>query len=304
MFYKSFGINNTANIIYLVFLAFFSAFTPVVVYFTTKLLTNRRAAVFASLLYFFFLPAIYSTVTFSGGVIYHLLAIAIIYYFAKIYKNPNLKYYIIVGMLVGLKTFTNSEFLLLGVIMLGLSYMINRRRKFEFKSTLLSLIIFCVIVTPWVVRNTNLFGKLVPIVSHPWHEIWRGSNEYATGGAFAKGEIHNWMGKKRYPEIHSALESLEYDQRFEIRADSVYKYHAVQYWKAEPLNSVYLAIKRVLILWSFDPFTPSSMRIIYLIPSCLVSILFFLSLFVLKKAIETKRKDFLYILFIRYLLHE
>src|SRR5690606_35633777 len=92
------------------------------------------------------------------------------------------------------------------------------------------------------------------------------------------------------------LDSLEYDQRFELRADSVFKAHTVSYWKNNPANSLYLAIKRVIILWTFDPFTPRVRTVAYIIPTLLVSIMFFGALLMFRVVLKTYRQSITYFL--------
>lgn len=295
-FYSVFGVSKTANVLYLLVLAFFSAYTPVLLYKFSKNMFNLRVAIVASIIYFFYPPSIFTVVTFSGGVIYHLLALSILYMLSKLNTDFRKINYVIIALLLALQTLIRSEFLLLSLFLLFAAYIINKKREGEFKRIVLTAGLFIITISPWVIRNTIVFDKLVPIVSHPWHEFWRGSNEYATGGSLGEGEQPNWLGKERFPELHAALDSLEYDQRFELRADSVFKAHTISYWKNNPANSVYLAFKRVTILWTFDPFTPRVRTIAYIIPTMLISIMFFGAFLMFRLELKKYRNTIIYFL--------
>lgn len=295
-FYSAFGITKTANVLYLIVLAFFSAYTPVLLYKFSKNMFNQRVAFVAAIIYFFYLPSIFTVITFSGGVIYHLFALSILYMLSKLNTDYRKINYVIIAVLLALQTLIRSEFLLLSLFLLFAAYLINKKREGEFKRIVLTVGIFIIAISPWVIRNTIVFDKLVPIVSHPWHEFWRGSNEFSTGGSLGEGEQPNWLGKERFPDLHAALDSLEYDQRFELRADSVFKSHTVSYWKNNPANSVYLAVKRVIILWTFDPYTPRVRTIAYIIPTMLVSIMFFGAFSMFRIELNKYRDSIIYFL--------
>jgi len=301
LFYDVFGITNNAELLYLIIMSVLSALTPLIVYLLGKRAFNIEVGIFSSIIYFFYLPAIYSVITFSGGVLYHALALLILYILFRLNKETKLLNYFVLAILLSLQTLIRSEFLLLSLVFLFVLFFINRKRKGEFKRIVFTTFLFVLAISPWVIRNTMAFGKVVPIVSHPWHEIWRGSNEYATGGSFGKNEKPNWLSKERFPEIHADLDSLEYDEKFELKVDSVFKSYAIAFWNENPTNSVLLAFKRAIILWSYDPYTPRSKTLLFVIPTLTISLLFF-SVFLFYRKEISKYKDSL-IYFVTFALY-
>lgn len=263
-----FGDNAKGYFILMLLNAIFSAVTVVLTYQMAKQFFNERASRISGILGALFLPNAFGCVTFSGSPLYQMLALAILLCLVLYIKKPDIKTLIIAALLISLQIFTRSEFLMLGNVLLFISAaVVLYLRKHRFPTVLLhygmAVALIFLTISPWMYRNTELFGKFVPIVSHPWHEIWRGNNEMATGGAFGKNNESIWLSENHSPHLIDKLDSLEYNAYFEIAADSVFKEEAQKFIKNNPTEYMMLSLKRVLFLWSVDIYTPRAKSIPY-----------------------------------------
>jgi hypothetical protein len=263
-----FGDNSVSYLLLMIINAIFSSLSVVFTYLIALKLFNYRAAVISGIISMLFLPNAFGCTTFSGSPLYQLLAIAILYYLVRFVNDKKQIHLVFASILLGLQVLTRSEFLMLGMLMLILTFGISYAKKTYKTSTLtkqlfLSMLIVFTIISPWMYRNTQLFGKFVPVVSHPWHEIWRGNNNMATGGAFGKNNESIWLSINHSPHLIDKLDSLEYNAYFEISADSVFKDEAVTFIKANPIEYLKLSTKRMLFLWTVDIYTPRAKSLPY-----------------------------------------
>lgn len=119
-------------------------------------------------------------------------------------------------------------------------------------------------MTPWAVRNYNLFGKLMPTVSHPWHEIWRGSHPRSSGGEIAlnsneKLQLNHDIDK----ELMIKMDALPYDELFEIRVDRLLKKESIKHISNDIPRFIALCGKRLMHLWILDFTSPRATNPIY-----------------------------------------
>ncbi len=263
-----FGDNAKGYFALMLLNAIFSAITVILTFQIAKIFFRERAARISGIIGAFFLPNAFGCVTFSGSPLYQMLALAILLSLVLYIRKPDIKTLIIAAMLTSLQIFTRSEFLLLGNILIFVSAAIVLLMKKHRLSTIalhygISVALVFLTISPWMYRNTELFGKFVPIVSHPWHEIWRGNNEMATGGAFGKNNESIWLNENHSPHLIDKLDSLDYNAYFEIAADSVFKEEAEHFIKNNPMEYIQLSLKRILFLWSIDIYTPRAKSIPY-----------------------------------------
>ncbi|MFW5702013.1 MAG: hypothetical protein ACOCX7_03615 [Bacteroidota bacterium] len=266
IFFEAFGDNPTAYLWLMVFNAFLGALAILPAYYIALLLAGRRSAVIAAILMALFMPAIYGVVTFSGSQLYHLLALCVIFFAISYIIRRRMWDILLLGLFCGLLTLARSEFLILSVVLIAAS-VVGSCLRFNCDMRIIRMVaalaIFAAVVGPWVYRNTQLFGKIVPVVSHPWHEIWRGSNPYATGGTTSRLGTKVWESREYSPELLPKLDSIPYNQHFEIAADSVFKEAAIDYIESHPAEALWKAVKRAVFLWTVDVYTPRARHPVY-----------------------------------------
>lgn len=304
--FKVFGKNSTAYFMIMLFHAILSSITVIVIYLIVREITNSFSHRLLILIAVFNLPEIYSVVTFSGGALYHLFALTFIFFLLRVHNNSKWINFIFAGIFGGGIILLRSEFFLLAPFLVIVLFIINFKKRDLTKSFMqfsVALLIILSIVLPWTVRNHLLFDKFIPVVSHPWHEIWRGSNDQATGGATAKFGKNLWLSDKASPHIIPRLDSIEYNQQFELKADAVFKEEALSYITHHKSEAIVLAFKRLLFLWTIDIYTVREMNPIFIFFIMLVFIpLFYL---LINKIVNMKIKLFSseYIIFVIIILY-
>jgi hypothetical protein len=300
--YVIFGKGETAIVAMLILNALVSACIPLMTYVLTKELFNERAARVVSCIAMIFLPAIMAVVTFSGSVYYQLLVLINILYFFKIYQKGKLRNYIYAAITTGLMILLRSEYLILGFILFAVCFFSSIHIN-KFSHALLFVVIVVMIVGPWTYRNYQLFGAFVPVLSHPWYEIWRGNNEIATGTTTDADGRSIWVENSTFPNLIKSLDGLPYDKKFEVRADSIFRVDVLASWGAEPTKYAWLALKKAGYFFTIDVNNPSSRNQVYLLFSFGGWIVIVSSLVKLVRSRINRDHLFLFVFFGTFLLY-
>ncbi|HYF04282.1 MAG TPA: glycosyltransferase family 39 protein, partial [Patescibacteria group bacterium] len=285
--FRTFGDTPVAHLCLLLFNCICSALCVPVVFKITELLkTGNLAPRLSAIATVFYIPGAFAVTTYSGSALYHLLVLLVMLSTLSLLKIPRAKKYILLGMLCGILTLTRSEFLLPAFVLILYSVLypyfkddsIQDLRKLLLYGSA-SMVICAGIIAPWTYRNFQLFGRFIPVVSHPWHEIWKGYNPYSLGGmnnTLGKG---NWVHPVINKDLVMRLDALPYDQMFEIRADAEFKKDAINFIKKNPGRSIFLTFNKVFMLWVVDYTYPKALNPINVFFSLFAVIPIFIGIF-------------------------
>ncbi len=288
--YLLFGQGPVALTSLMLLYALCSALVIPIVYQSSRLLSTESGARWCAIISTVFLPAAYSVVTFSGSPLYHLFGALIVLLAIRVMQLSELRNVVLLGLCCGVMTLLRSEFFLLSFLVIMLVVIFPRReysRMRKIKMLVVSAGVCLLVTTPWTIRNYTLFDRFVPVLSHPWFEIWRGNNtEVASGSLFSK-ETYIWVNPVQFPEMIKKIDAIPYDRFFEVRVNDVFHASALEFMKANPGSVLSLGIKKILYLLTIDIADPAVRSPIYIL-SMLVVIP--LTLFGLYKTITSKER--------------
>lgn len=247
-FYYLFGKNQTALAYYGILLAILSSLVPIVIFYLTCKFERESVARLAAILASLNLLAAYAVATYSGSTLYHLLAPLSLLSLIAVCKKENIFLYGLVGIITGVMTMVRSEYFIFGPAMILLAAFVMRKRvSVRVRFIVIALVAHGLVVTPWAYRNYRLFGEFVPVLSHPWYEMWRGNSPRTNG----KGNSV-WVNSKQDRELIKAMDALPYNERFEVATDSIFKVEVVKFWKDNPMSALGLGIKKVGFFFTSD----------------------------------------------------
>ncbi len=273
--FKIFGDTTAAVVaIYIMNSLFSAACIPVVYAIAKKISTemqSRLSAVAAAL----FLPGVFAVTTFSASAQYQFLALVVIYLSIQAAQRGQARLFALLGISAGLLTLARSEFLIPAFLLFFISslfYFFKTRNSAVFKNSIIAILLYSAIVAPWTWRNYQLYHKFVPVVSHPWHEIWKGYDEYSTGGMMSTVPGRPfWITPGWHDDIIRRLDSIPYNALFEIKADAVFKDEALGFIRRNPSQSALMTVKKFIMLWTFDFHYPMSRHPLYIL--CIAAVL-------------------------------
>lgn len=257
------GANSIGVYVLLVAQCIIGALIPLFVFRIAKRLSDDNNATIAALASVLYVPGLVSSATPAGALWYTLAGLFALDIAQETLYSPKKAFSL--GIALGTLALMRSEFLAIGCALAAIPLL---RRWW--RTTLITFFGIVLIVSPWLVRNYTEFGVPVGIISHPWREIWRGANEYATGGGYTADGKPIWEGPL-YPTLVRRLDSVPVTPRYELDVDNVYKDEVLSFITSNPMRWTYLTAKKTIMLWTVDPYYPTNYQWLYWCSSLLTS---------------------------------
>ncbi len=261
------GDGPAAALLLMLINALIASLQPIIIYRMTLLMSTWREARIAALFSALFLPTAYAVATFSGSALYQTLALTMLYAIFIVIRRPTWRSFALLGFIAGALTLFRSEIVAFGLVMIGLAFWLSRAGGKPQNPILLltaALVPFTVLTAPWLLRNHQLFDEWIGMSSHPWNEVWRGTNAMATGSSFGADGESMWIGHGPWEHLADRLDSLPYNQRFELAADSVIRDEVFAFVRSAPWHASFLFFKKILMLWTFDYYAPQTRNPVFL----------------------------------------
>ncbi len=136
----------------------------------------------------------------------------------------------VAGALWALASLCRPIIVALGALLFLFALWRERHKPRSIALTLLSVLVFCLVLTPWVVRNYHVHGAFVPLTTNTGVNLWMGNNENATG----------WY---LYSDLGSQLPANE------VQRDRIYLREALRYIRENPFEAGFLFLKKIILYW-------------------------------------------------------
>lgn len=267
--------NYLVNIVIILFHIIISSLIIYLLFHSLKYFFNKKIAVISIILYAILPEFIYSVVSFSPTIIFHLIIVIVFNHLSKM--NDNQKFDYAIPILFSFLLYLRSEMLLFVFFILG-SFMIKQK----FKTLLINMIVIITLILPWTIRNYIEFNKIIPLSSSFGQNLYRGNNSSDVG----------WWGEEIMIE---KIKNLPKNDSFEVHMNDLYLNRAVDYIQTNPEKFIINGMRKQFELWVFNLTDPRSKSLIYLIPSISVLLLFIIGVV---KSFNLSRYEYFYIFFL------
>ena len=232
-----------------------------VIFFLFKLCENffdKNIALVSTLVYAILPEFIYSCVSFSPTVLFHLLIVLVLYRL-QVHNKTN-KLDILLPFLLAAIIYLRSEFILF-VLFLIMFYIISK----QYRQALSYIVLILFLILPWSIRNSIVFDTLVPMTTNFGQNLYRGNNSSDVG----------WWGEEIMIE---KVKELPREKSFEIHMNQLYLNRAINYIKDNPVRFVSNGFRKQFELWVFNLTDTRAKLLIYLIPTISIFCLFIIGI--------------------------
>jgi hypothetical protein len=147
------------------------------------------------------------------------------------------------------------------------------RRSGSLAQPWLFLAIAYACIAPWTLRNYLVFHAFVPTTTATGINLWIGNNPKATGSDRAEDD-------NVPPTMKAELEAVPMGGDKERRLNGIYVRESLAYIGSHLQHESILALRKLLIFWTFDPNHQKASQPAYWVPSVALSILAAVGLFV------------------------
>jgi len=234
------------------------AFVPIVMYFLTfagiYMLGKSFGGIETGLLSVFFWTFYLPQERVKGSLTGDLFASAFVIFglllFVQVIKKNRLRDWLGFGVLMGLAVLSRSATLIIALVLVGAYVVLFREKTTSFWDIAwkgaLSFVVLGLMISPWVIRNTLVFGEPVIGTSLVGYNLYRHNAIVATDAAphyvgSDEGYAQTQAFVAAHPEMMTPLN--------EVQLDKIYRDEAVRLIRENPFSYAKLVVYRVLPLW-------------------------------------------------------
>ena len=150
------------------------------------------------------------------------------------------------GSVAALATLTRAVFFgFFPILLISIWWMRKGKRRHGVKPLILALIVWCLVLSPWTVRNYNVHHAFVPVSTGGGKVLLAGNNPFAPKSFRAVG-FDEWLRQQALERGVRNLNALP-----EIELFSVYKSIALDFMLSHPFETLRLAVQKMHIFWVY-----------------------------------------------------
>ena len=243
--FQVFGIySNASAVVLLLINSVFSALTAIPIFLIGRRCFGERVAVWAAWFWTLFPYVMYWCTRWIWETSLSALLLTVLVWLTLDFENrEGIKYWALFGLLWGAAVL-NSPVLVAFLPVSGLWVWYQRRRhgKASLAGVALALLIFIACLTPWTIRNYQVFGRLMFVRDNFGAELRLGNGPGADG---------TWMFY-----LHPSGNIYAMNQ-FRSMGESAYiqmrKRQAIEFIKEDPGRFAWLSVKRFIYYWAGPP---------------------------------------------------
>jgi 4-amino-4-deoxy-L-arabinose transferase-like glycosyltransferase len=152
---------------------------------------------------------------------------------------------LVLGVVAAATCYVRPTALLIPVVLLAIDVVRDRTLLRPIGKAVLTLLMVCLLIAPWSIRNTRLYGSFVHIATNGGVNFWEGNNPTTNGGtqsAPAETSNMNEAERDRYLGSVATAYIKEYPVKFVVRTLSkavrLYSHESIGvYWNKDGLES-------------------------------------------------------------------
>ena len=240
--FKIFGIETRASVLAALSLnSVFSALTCVPVFLLARQAFGERVAKWAGWGWAFSPYGVYYGADWAWSTCLVTLELAWLFLFAwRLEKSSRTRDWLLFGLFGGVAALT--EPVVLSVVpLLGLWTLYRRhRQKLPWKAPMLAAAVAAIaVMSPWFIRNFELFHRFIPVRSGFGLELYIGNNGYST----------RWVNSSLHPN-HSDAELSEYERVGEIAYMDHKLQQAKDFIRRHPRWFAWMTFRRIVYMWT------------------------------------------------------
>jgi len=215
-----------------------------------KLLKDPRPAFLGAFLWGVYIPLILETEASLKGEAFFILFLLLGMFFIVLgLEKKYILVWLLAGFCLGLAALSRSVLIyiipILGIVLLLTPIMAVKRRILNIGLTILA---FVVVMTPWTVRNFNVFHAFIPGVTLSGYNLYR-HNHILEKDGYLRYVYNKEMKAAQRRLLEDNSDILRGDEN-EYEMDQFYRQEALEIILANPFRYLLLSLYRFIPLWT------------------------------------------------------
>lgn len=192
---------------------------------------NSKVGIVAVIFDLFYIPEVWVANLILTETFFKFFVLCIVYFSLCALDEHKTKFYVLGGMSLGFAALFRPTIVMFPILILIM--WVIKRVKFRdtFKYTVIVGLIFCVILSPWWIRNYKIFNRFIPFTLSTGNPMWQGTfinyNQ--------KSKITDGLDYSNYNTKDPKLSEI---QRNDMEI-ALSKYRLKNLFPKEPLNFIY-----------------------------------------------------------------
>lgn len=247
------SVNYSGYLIILILNAVLGGVTVLLMYSYSSSIFDHRVSIYSSIYAALSPVFIYSSVSFTPIIIYHVLLLLLLIFINRLtginakteFNNRKSGYLnaIYLAVVLGAFLYLRAESLIF-IGLCGLYFLIKKKPL----TAVLIIFISLLIISPWSYRNYKVFGIFVPVATSFGYNFYTGH-----------GDEHSTI------EYNKRVSQIPEDSLFEIKKSELSVETAIQYISSHPGAEIKESFKKIFSLWVFDLYRYSAKHPLYLL---------------------------------------
>ena len=247
--FSFFGLESQNYVLLVLFSQVLLASISVAVFYKINtLFFSKKLSFYSSLLYSLFPLHLYACGQISSISLQTFLLILFFYFFFQVVKKKNFSSIALFSFITGLLILLRGEFSIISILSILYLFLFF---KIPIKKVLLIFLITLVTISPYLIRNYLIFGKIT-IVETSGYNLWKGNHPNAMKNSRVEGAE---MVDENLQKLNDAIPRNKF---YRINRDKLFLDQAIKNIMKEPIGYLIFFVKKVIsmlfiIIGSMDP---------------------------------------------------
>ena len=235
--FSFFGLESQNYVLLVLFSQVLLASISVAVFYKINtLFFSKKLSFYSSLLYSLFPLHLYACGQISSISLQVFLLILFFYFFFQVVKKKNFSSIALFSFITGLLILLRGEFGIISILSILYLFLFF---KIPIKKVLLIFLITLVTISPYLIRNYLIFGKIT-IVETSGYNLWKGNHPNAMKNSRVEGAE---MVDENLQKLNDAIPR---DKFYRINRDKLFLDQAIKNITKEPIGYLIFFVKKVI----------------------------------------------------------
>jgi hypothetical protein len=185
------------------------------------------------------IPLLWMPTIFWESCLSTLLLVSFIALALRCVRRPSVAMWVLLGATCGGAALVNPALLLVCLAIMGWTAYQSRRTTSPRFAPLLALLMVCLVLAPWMVRNESKLHAFIPVRSCFGFELWNGNQPQ--GGGLLQESLHPTYNRSELA-LYTSMGEVSYMQQKATLAKAFIRSHPGEFLR--------LTFKRILLFWT------------------------------------------------------
>ena len=211
--------------------AILQVFSLLLIFYIARKIFDSKVAIIAVIFDLFYIVEFWVPNLILTETFFKFFVLCLVYFSLYALDEHKTKFYVLGGIFLGLATLFRPTIVMFPILILIMWIIKRVKFRYGFKYTVIVGLAFCIVLSPWWIRNYVIFNRFIPFTLSTGNPMWQGTfinyNQ--------KSKITDGLDYSNYDTKNPKLSEI---QRNDMEI-ALSKYRLKNLFPKEPLNFIY-----------------------------------------------------------------